>query len=141
VAEYTGMELLKHSEEVIVENGGDIFFNIHRDITVGIFAGQSPMSEKIGIKISSSNKPFSICTSSGSVGPSLSFGSADAVTIKSASASYADAAATAIGNIIKNRSDIQRGIDEAKKMSRVTGLIIIKGEHLGVWGDIELVRL
>ena len=141
VAEHTGKELLKHSEEVIIENGGDIFFKISRDVTVGVFAGESPLSEQIGIKFSSAENPFAVCTSSGRVGPSLSFGSADAVTIKSASAALADAAATAIGNIINKHSDIQRGIDEAKKISMIDGVLIIKDEHLGVWGDMELVSL
>jgi uncharacterized protein len=141
VAEHTGTELLKYSTEVIIENGGDIFFKISRDVTVGIFAAESPLSEHIGIKISSSENPFSVCTSSGRVGPSLSFGSADAVTIKSASPTLADAAATAIGNMIEKHSDIQRGIDEAKKISMIDGVLIIKDEHLGVWGNMELVSL
>ncbi len=141
VAEFTGTELLKYSAEVIIENGGDIFLKTDRAITVGIFAGESPLSEHIGIKILSADKPCSICTSSGRVGPSLSFGSADAVTIKSASACLADAAATAIGNMINKSSDIQKGIDAAKNISLVSGALIIKDEHLGVWGDMELVSL
>jgi len=141
VAEHTGRQLLKQAEEVIVENGGDIFLKVKREITVSIFAGQSPLSERIGIKVSPAARPLSICTSSGKVGPSLSFGTADAVTIKSASAPSADAAATAIGNIIKQSSDIQKGIDTAKTIPHIDGVLIIKDEHLGVWGDMELVSL
>jgi hypothetical protein len=141
VAEYTGTELLKYSPEVIVENGGDIFIKINRAITVGIFAGQSPLSERIGIKVSPGKKPLAICTSSGRVGPSLSFGTADAVTIKSSSAALADAAATAIGNMIKQQSDIQKGIDKAKKIPGTDGVLIIKEDKMGVWGDMELVKL
>lgn len=141
VADYVGAELLKQADEVIVENGGDIFLKISREITVGIFAGLSPLSERIGIKAPPSEKPYGICTSSGTVGPSLSFGKADAVTIKSFSAARADAAATAIGNLVKQSSDIQHALDAAKKIPFIDGALIIKGETLGVWGDIQLVSL
>ena len=141
VAEHTGIELLKLSDEVIVENGGDIFLKVERPITIGIFAGESPLSEQIGIKIDSVCKPFSICTSSGSVGPSLSFGKADSVTIKSSSAPHADAAATAIGNMIMQNSDIKKCLNISRNMPLIDGALLIKGKHLGVWGDMELTSL
>jgi ApbE superfamily uncharacterized protein (UPF0280 family) len=141
VAEFVGTELLKHCDEVIVENGGDIFFKISREITVGIFAGESPLSERVGMKVIPGPNPFGICSSSGKIGHSLSFGKADVVTVKSPSTPRADAAATAIGNLIKDPSDIQKGIKTAQQISDITGIIIIKGKHLGVWGEIEIVSL
>ncbi len=141
VAEHTGQELLKLCDEVLVENGGDIFFKVKRKLTISIFAGESPLSEKIGIKIPEKEGPCSMCTSSGKVGPSLSLGSSDAVTITSSSATLADAAATSIGNIIKSADDIQKGIDTANNIPGIDGVLIIKGENLGVWGDIELIKL
>jgi len=141
IAEYTGLELLKSCNEVLVENGGDIFFKVNRGLTISIFAGKSPLSEKIGLRIPQKENGYSICTSSGKVGPSLSFGSSDAVTITSFSATLADAAATAIGNIIKTGDDIQKGIDSAQKISGIDGIIIIKDTQLGVWGNIELIKL
>ncbi len=141
IAEYTGLELLKSCDEVLVENGGDIFFKVNRGLTISIFAGKSPLSEKIGLRIPQKENAYSICTSSGKVGPSLSLGTADAVTITSFSATLADAAATAIGNIIKTGDDIQKGIDSAQKISGIDGIIIIKDTQLGVWGNIELIKL
>jgi len=141
VAEYVVYELLKYSDEVIVENGGDIFFKTRRDITIGVFAGPSPLSQKVGIKIPYSEKPAGICTSSGTVGPSLSFGTADAVTVKSGSATYADAAATAIGNMVKTKNDIRKAIAAAKELPRIDGVLIIKDDALGAWGDMHLVSL
>jgi len=141
VAEYTGLALLKLCDEVLVENGGDIFFKVNRGLTISIFAGKSPLSEKIGIRIPQKENAYSICTSSGKVGPSLSLGSSDAVTITSFSATLADATATAIGNIIKTADDIHKGIDSAQKIAGIDGIIIIKDTQLGVWGDIELVQL
>ncbi len=141
VAEFVGRELLKGADEVIVENGGDIFFKINRPISVGIFAGPSPLSERIGMKIQKSETPFGICTSSGTVGPSLSFGTADAVTIRAASAALADAAASAVGNAVKTADDIGYALELGKAISGIDGIIIIKGEKIGVWGDIELQRI
>jgi len=141
VAEFVGTELLKYSDEVIVENGGDIFFKISRPITVGIFAGDSPLSEKIGIRITPSAAPFGICTSSGTVGPSLSFGTADAVTIRAASAALADAAASAVGNAVKTANDIQKALEIGQKIDKIDGMVIIKDEKLGVWGNIELLNI
>jgi hypothetical protein len=141
VAEYVGHELLKYADEVIVENGGDIFLQTCRDITMGVFAGTSPLSERIGIRIPGSDKPWGFCTSSGTVGPSLSFGKADAVTVKSRSAAYADAAATAIGNMVITKHDIHKAIEASKKLSGIDGVLIIKDDMLGIWGDMHLVQL
>jgi hypothetical protein len=141
VAEYVGRELLKHCDEVIVENGGDIFLNVNRDITVSIFAGKSSLSNRIGLKLSPAKMPIGICTSSGTVGPSLSFGTADAVTIISSSAIIADAAATAVGNLVKSSADIQKAIDAGKQIPQVEGILIIKDDQLGVWGNVNLVSL
>jgi ApbE superfamily uncharacterized protein (UPF0280 family) len=141
VAEYTGREILKSCDEVIVENGGDIFLKVVRDVTLSIYAGASPLSNRIGIKISPPSSAWGVCTSSGTVGPSLSLGTADAVTIVSSSASLADAAATAIGNLVNAASDIQKAIDSGKQIEAVTGILIIKDEHMGVWGNINLVAL
>ncbi len=141
VADFVGTELLKYSREVIVENGGDIFFKISRPITVGIFAGASPLSERIGIKIEPSNEPFGICTSSGTVGPSLSFGTADAATIRAKSAALADAAASAVGNAVKTADDIQKALDLGQSLGCIDGIIIIKNDKLGVWGNMELTGI
>jgi len=141
VAEYAGRDILKQCDEVIVENGGDIFLQVNREITISVFAGSSSLSNRIGIKISTRNSPLGICTSSGTVGPSLSFGTADAVTIVSPSASLADAAATAVGNLVKNSADIEKAIDAGKKIQDVAGILIIKDNQMGVWGDITLVSL
>jgi uncharacterized protein len=141
VAEYTGRVILNDCDEVIVENGGDIFLKVNREITISIYAGDSPLSSRIGLMIRQPGVALGVCTSSGTVGPSLSFGIADAVTIVSADASLADAAATSVGNLVKDAPDIQKAIDCGKRIDGVTGILIIKGEHMGAWGDINLIAL
>ncbi len=141
MAESVSKDLLKLSEEVIVENGGDIYLATSRERTIGIFAGDSPLSLKIGIVIGPEDSPLGVCTSSGTVGHSLSFGKADAVSVLSKSAALADAAATAIGNIVKEKKDIELGLERGKEIEGVLGMLIIVGEKMGVWGNVKLIQL
>ena len=141
IAEFVGKELLRYSSEVIVENGGDIFVSTAEEVIVKIFAGASPLSQKIGIKVLPSEMPLGVCTSSGTVGPSLSFGKADAVTIVSPSTALADSVATAIGNRVKKTDDIAFSLKVAESLPGIKGVVIIVGEKMGVWGNIELLKL
>jgi ApbE superfamily uncharacterized protein (UPF0280 family) len=141
IAEQVGKALLSYSDEVVVENGGDVFIKTGKKLKVGIFAASSPLSLKMGLLIDSSKKPAAVCTSSGTVGHSLSFGKADAVCIVSDSCSLADAAATAVGNCVKDKKDIGNAIEFGKSIEGVTGIVIIIGDAAGFWGDIEVVSL
>jgi ApbE superfamily uncharacterized protein (UPF0280 family) len=141
MAERVSKDLLKLSKEVITENGGDIYLATARERTIGVYAGQSPLSLKIGIVIGHEQSPLGVCTSSGTVGPSLSFGKADAVCILSKSAALADAAATGVGNIVQEKKDIKLGLERGREIEGVLGVLIIVGEKMGVWGNIKLVRL
>jgi len=141
VAEFIGIDLLSYTDEVVVENGGDIFLKTNRALTVGVYAACSPLSLKMGLHIDSRDKPLAVCTSSGTVGHSLSFGKADAVCIVSDSCPLADAAATAVGNRVKGKKDIQEAIDFGEMIEGVTGIVVIIGENAGFWGDLEIVNL
>lgn len=142
VAEFVGRDLLAAgAQEVIVENGGDIFLSRNKDCTIGIFAGTSPLSNRIGVIIAHQLMPLGVCTSSGTVGHSRSFGRADSVTVLAPSVSLADALATRIGNEIKEDGDINHGLAIAKSIPNILGILIVRGEKLGAWGKIELVSL
>ncbi len=141
IAEFVGRDLIPFSEEVICENGGDIFIASSKERVVGIFAGKSPLSLKVGLRIKPGDTPLGVCSSSGTVGHSTSFGKADAVCVVSPSTSLADAAATSIGNLIKGKGDIEKGLNYGGQIQGVTGLLIIVGEALGIWGGLELVHL
>ena len=141
MAELVGKELLKYSSEVIVENGGDIFIKTGRSRLVGIFAGDSSFNGKLALQIEPEDTPLGICTSSGTVGPSLSLGLSDATVILSSSAALADAAATAVGNLVKSADDIPLALEHGRGIEGVVGLLIIAGDRVGAWGDINLVRL
>ncbi len=140
IAERVGRKLLDYSREVIVENGGDCFIMMNRPIEVGIFAGDSPLSHRVALRLRPEKLPAGVCTSSGTVGHSLSFGTADAVTVISRSSALADAAATSVANVVRTSADIEKGLSHAQKIEGLLGVVIIVKDRLGAWGEVELVR-
>jgi ApbE superfamily uncharacterized protein (UPF0280 family) len=140
IAEYVGRDLLEFSSEIIIENGGDIFLKISKKRVAGIYAGNSPLTGKLGLEIMPEETPLGICTSSGTVGHSLSFGKANAVVTVSSSATLADAAATAICNQVKNPDDIGNAIELGRNITGLKGIIIIIGSAIGVWGELKLCK-
>ena len=141
IAEFVGYGLLDYSPEIIVENGGDIFLKSSEPRQVGIYAGKSPLTGKIGLEINGADTPMGICSSSGTVGHSLSYGKADAVISLSQSAALADAAATAIGNLIIDSSDIPTGIEFAQGIDGLLGVLIIKDDNMGLWGEVKITQI
>ena len=148
IAEYVGKDLLKLTSEIIVENGGDIFLKILKKKRLGILAGNSSFSEKIAIEVKPEETPLGVCTSSGMIGHSLSFGKADAVVVASFSTPLADALATAVGNRVKSAQDIQKGLDFVKKVASladrqegIKGVVVIKNNKIGIWGDLKIVKV
>jgi ApbE superfamily uncharacterized protein (UPF0280 family) len=141
IAEVVGRDLLAHTPEVIVENGGDIFMKISRTRLIGVYAGESPFTGKVAIQINPGETPLGICTSSGTVGHSLSLGTADAVIALSYSTALADAAATAICNRVRTADDIDIAIEQAQAIDGLAGLIVIKCDRIGMWGGVKLVSL
>jgi len=139
IAEIIGRKFLPLSEEIFIENGGDIFLNLKNEVKIGIYAGKSPFSMKIGIKIKREN-PVGIATSSGTVGHSFSYGDADAVTVISNSSAFSDGAATYFGNLIKGKIDKELIEREINDFPFIEGMLIIRGKELFVWGKIELIK-
>ncbi|MDP4179910.1 MAG: UPF0280 family protein [Bacillota bacterium] len=140
LSELVGLKLLEYSDEVIVENGGDLFVKADCVRKVGIYAGTSPLSGKLALEIQPGRTPVGICTSSGTVGHSLSFGKADAAVIISEDTFLADAVATATGNVVKDVSHIEKGIEFASGIEGVVGAVIIVGDKMGIWGDVKLTK-
>ena len=134
MAEFVGRDLLKYVEEIVVENGGDIFLKADKPRTFGIFAGDSVLTGKLSFEIISFQTPLGVCTSSGTVGHSLSFGRADAVVIISGNTAIADAVATACANLVKTKEDIEKSIDFAKSIPGILASIVIMGDKFASWG-------
>lgn len=139
VAEAVAGRLLRETTRVGVENGGDVFIRAPGLVTFLLYAGESsPFSNAIAFEVDATDG-IGVCTSSGVVGPSLSFGRADAVVAIARHAAFADAAATAIANRIQTPEDIEPVIEEEQRRGRLKGLLACCGDRLGGWGEIALV--
>ncbi len=141
VAGFVGEKLLEFSDEVVVENGGDIYMKLNRPARAAVFAGESPLSMKIGVKVNPRRGALSLCSSSGTVGHSLSGGNADAALCIAREAALADAAATAVANSVQAPGDIEKGLSLSRKIRGIRGSLIICGDKMGAWGDMELCRV
>ncbi len=141
VSEFVGRALLRSkAASVFVENGGDIFAVSAEPVRFGLYAGEaSPFRDKLTFAVCAKDG-IAVCTSSGKVGPSLSFGKADAVVAVHHNAAIADAAATAVANRIKTPDDIARVVEQEQERGLLLGLIACCGDKLGMWGDLELVH-
>ena len=140
-AEYVGRELLKKVQQVIVENGGDLFLSVKEKIKIAVYAGSSPLSNRLALELEPQPGGLGVCTSSGTVGPSFSFGRADAAVIVSSSAVLADAVATATANRIQTAADLKQALEFARTIPGVDGVLVIKDDKLAAWRRLKIVPL
>lgn len=124
----------------IVDNGGDIAIINDRPVLMGIYAGNSSL-KNLGFVMEPRDSITGVCTSSGSVGPSISFGMADAAVVFSDNVSLADAAATALGNATGiGMKAVEDSFDMVKGILNIRGAIVIQGEYMGFWGDLPEIQ-
>ena len=140
VSQFIGSEFTEYAD-LIIENGGDIFLKSTKDRIIGIYAGNSPFSNKIALKIPADKTPLGICTSSGTFGHSFSYGCADAVVVVAKNTCLADSLATSIANKIKISSDLEKAVEYAKTFSEVISVTAILGSDIAVWGEFELTAI
>jgi ApbE superfamily uncharacterized protein (UPF0280 family) len=122
----------------IVDNGGDVALVCDRPVLMGIYAGSSPL-KNLAIEITPRAKPIGICSSSGTVGPSISFGYADAAIVVSEDVSLADAAATALGNAVGANSPLSEAFDVVERPG-IAGAMVIRGEEMALWGELPPLK-
>jgi ApbE superfamily uncharacterized protein (UPF0280 family) len=122
----------------VVDNGGDICILNDQPIVVGIYAGSSPI-QNLGFELAVRRAPLGICTSSGSVGPSISFGSADAAVVISEDVALADAAATALGNAVTATGPLQECF-QAIDQPGIDGALVIRGEEMALYKELPPLR-
>ncbi len=129
------------ADYAVVDNGGDIaFFSPKRELRVGIYTG-NPLTSGFALLIPPGYRAGGVCTSSGKIGPSISFGNADAVTVLADDAIIADAAATAVGNLIKSEEDMREAFALLEDIRGVQGALAVVGKKIGLWGELpEIIR-
>ncbi len=135
IAQFVGRDILRKGyADVVVENGGDIFLRVTRDIRVGLYQGKNHILNGLRLRIKPRDTPLGVCASSGTVGHSLSFGSADSVVVAAGNAALADAVATAAANLVNGREDCAKAVDFARSIKGVRGVIAIAGSTMAGWG-------
>ncbi|MCM8774411.1 MAG: UPF0280 family protein [Candidatus Omnitrophica bacterium] len=136
---YVGKELLNFCNQIIIENGGDVFLKIDTDRNIGVYLGDNFNPKNLTIKVSKRHTPFGICSSSAKIGHSLNFGCVDLLTVISKDVIVADALATAYSNEIKREKDVKKILNQARQNPYVDGIIVAISGKLFLWGDIELI--
>ncbi len=139
VSHYLGEKFYDGTNELIIENGGDLFVYSKEHKTILLHGGPNATVKNLSIKIDKSLLPIGVCTSSGKVGHSLSFGNCDAVTVLSKDTLVADAAATALGNLLKDKKDINSVLQYSKTFKEISGVIAIVDDQMGAWGAFEFI--
>ncbi len=140
-AREVGEEILRNFsiKELVVENGGDIYVLLQKELVLSVFAGESILSERIGLVIpAEKDSKLGICTSAGTVGPSISYGKADAVVVVCDDILLADAFATALGNKVKSPDHVEKVIKQAENYSEIQSLLIICEDKIGIKGENEI---
>ena len=133
----------KGSNHAIVDNGGDIALLLAEETSVGIYT-LNPKFRGLGLRCLPADSIFGICTSSGVIGPSISFGKAEAATVISRSVALADACATKLGNLIEREDQaiIQKALGIITSIEGVEGALVIIGDSIGAKGVLpELVNV
>ncbi|MEM2970975.1 MAG: UPF0280 family protein [Candidatus Bathyarchaeia archaeon] len=132
--------LTKGAHTALVENGGEVSAVSDKPINIALSAGSHPLSKKVGFKLESF--PVGVATSSGVYSHALSFGEAETVTVFAEKAGLADAAATAIGNLVigdNPQKAVENGIGKALSIKGVNGVLIIYKETVGMAGQIPKI--
>ena len=124
------------AREAIVENGGDIFIIATRRVIIRLHAGTAGIRNRLGLVIAPSDTPLAVCSSSGTMGHSLSFGRCDLATVIARDGGLADAAATEAANRVQSVEDIDRTLREVLKIEGVLGVILVKDDHVGMAGHL-----
>jgi len=129
------------AQEVLVENGGDLYLNTRKDLQVGIYPGEdSVLREKLALEIPAGQMPLGLCTATGTYGHSFSFGKADALAVLSHKTALADALATAICNRVELDNSLVELLEEYREKKEILGILAVRGEEVVSMGDLRLIR-
>jgi ApbE superfamily uncharacterized protein (UPF0280 family) len=127
-------------EVAVVENGGEISAVSNTFVDVAVAAGNIPLSKRFGFRLM--EFPIAVATSSGRFSHALSFGDAEAATVFCKNAGLADAAATAVCNVVKGeacQAAIQAGIKKAFSIQGIKGVLIVYKGFTGTAGKIPKI--
>ncbi len=127
--------------EAIVENGGDMFLHSHTPVSIGLYAGDNAVGDKLAFLISPEDLPLALCSSSSTMGHSQSFGRCDLATVAAKDAALADSVATLVCNTIQTVHDLEHVLNDAGGIPGVQGILAVKDDKISIYGNLpELTR-
>ncbi len=124
------------ADEVIVENGGDIYLQITSPITLGIYSGTAQKINALAFQLQPEQTPVAICSSSGKMGHSMSLGDCDLATVVAKDAALADTAATQAANLVKTEDDVEPTLNRIAAIEGIDGVLIVKNGNVGLAGKL-----
>ncbi|MBO7535165.1 MAG: hypothetical protein J6T46_14335, partial [Victivallales bacterium] len=128
-------------EDVIVENGGDIFMVVSNPLSIGIHAGPKSLFNDLAFRVEPDDTPLAICSSSSMMGHSMSMGACDLATVVAKDAALADAAATLAANLVATPEDLEPTAARILAVPGVLGVLLVKSDRMAIQGTLpELVR-
>lgn len=142
VAQSVADVFVGESPNILVENGGDVYIHSTRERVVALLA-EPESGSTIGLKIEADAFPVAVCASSGTIGHSLSLGSGDLVAVIARDGRFADAAATALCNMLKSEDDMDSVLARARELAEfgLSGVFAQFDQKVAAWGALELVAL
>ena len=143
VAAYVTERLLEAGcRHAVVDNGGDISLMTDCETVVKIYSGNNS-TDGVGLIIpSTGGKIVGICSSSGRIGHSISLGNSDISTVFSDDPVLSDACATALGNMVSDRSDLKTAVEAVCGVYGVRGCFAMIDEAVAFCGELpEFVLL
>jgi ApbE superfamily uncharacterized protein (UPF0280 family) len=130
------------AEEVIVEDGGDIYLQAIEPVIISLNAGTAKLTNQLAFSLQPSDTPISICSSSGQMGHSKSLGNCDLATVVAKDAALADAAATQAANLVKTEDDMNPALERIAAIEDIDGVLIVKNDRVGLAGKLPpLVKI
>ncbi len=141
IAQMVAQAHVHESPNLLVENGGDIFMYSQKPRHVALLAQPEHIHEgacAIGLSFAPEDFPLALCTSSATIGHSLSLGQGELAAVRSQDGALADSVATALGNRLKNADSVESSLDFAKNIPGVQGIFVQCDEKLGAWGQMVL---
>lgn len=139
IAQMIGEKFQNQSPDMLIENGGDTYLCSTRDRLIGLLPTPEE-NMRLGVTVLAQEFPCSFCASSAKIGHSLSFGNADLVVTRARDAALADAAATALANMLRIPADMNRVLEQAKDWADrgLEGVLAQCADKIGAWGKMEL---
>lgn len=119
----------------VIDNGGDIALMCDHEIIIRVYSGND-ITEDIGMIIPKTDGILGICSSSGKIGHSVSFGNSDVCTVISEDPILSDACATSLGNMISEESDLLASLEKICEVEGVRGCFAFINGAIASCGDL-----